>query len=95
LLTETLRKVPVLPLLDRVAGSDYVIPGTNITIEKGTTVYTPLLGLHMDSNVFPDPEHYDPERFNEENRKTRHPFMYLPFGEGPKYCLGRLSVLCC
>jgi len=87
-LTETLRKVPVLPILDRVAGTDYVIPGTNITIEKGTTVYVPLLGLHMDPDVYPDPDHYDPERFSEENRKTRHPFMYLPFGEGPKYCIG-------
>ena len=88
LLTETLRKVPVLPILDRVAGTDYVIPGTNITIEKGTTVYVPLLGLHMDPDVYPDPDFYDPERFSEENRKTRHPFTYLPFGEGPKYCLG-------
>lgn len=95
LLTETLRKFPVLPILDRVAGRDFVIPGTNVTIQKGTTVYIPLLGLHMDPDVFPDPDHYDPERFNEENRKARHPFMYLPFGEGPKYCIGRYCVLCC
>ena len=95
LLTETLRKVPVLPVLDRVAGTDYVIPGTNITIEKGTTVYVPLLGLHLDGDVYPDPDHYDPERFSEENRKTRHPYMYLPFGEGPKYCLGRCYFMFC
>lgn len=87
--SESLRKVPVLPILDRVAGTDYVIPGTNITIEKGTTVYVPLLGLHMDPDVYPDPDRYDPERFSEEKRKTRHPYMYLPFGEGPKYCLGK------
>lgn len=89
LLTETLRKFPVLPVLDRVAGTDFVIPGTNITIEKGITVYVPLLGLHRDPDVYPDPDHYDPERFSEENRKTRHPFMHMPFGEGPKYCIGR------
>ena len=70
-----------------------MIPGTDITIEKGTTVYVPLLGLHMDPDVYPDPDHYDPERFNEENRKTRHPFMHLPFGEGPKYCIGRCYFL--
>lgn len=88
-ISETLRKFPPLPILDRVAERDYVIPGTDITIEKGTTVYVPLLGIHMDPEVFPDPEHYDPERFNEKNRKARHPFMYLPFGEGPKYCIGK------
>lgn len=88
-ISETLRKFPPLPILDRVAERDYVIPGTDITIEKGTTVYVPLLGIHMDPEVFPDPEHYDPERFNEDNRKARHPFMYLPFGDGPKYCIGK------
>jgi cytochrome P450 family 6 len=91
--TETLRKFPPLSILDRVAETDYVIPGTDITIEKGTTVYIPLLGIHMDPEVFPDPERYDPERFNEENRKARHPFMYLPFGDGPKYCIGKWNDL--
>jgi cytochrome P450 family 6 len=43
----------------------------------------------MDPEVFPDPERYDPERFSEENKKARHPFMYLPFGDGPKYCIGK------
>jgi cytochrome P450 family 6 len=78
-----------VPILDRVANIDYVIPGTNITTEKGTAVCVPLLGIHMDPEVFPDPEHFDHERFNEENRITRHPFMYLPFGDGPKNCIGR------
>jgi cytochrome P450 family 6 len=87
--TETLRKYPPMPLVDRVANTDFVIPGTNITIEKGTSVYVPLLGIQMDPEVFPDPEHFDPERFNEENRITRHPCMYLPFGDGPKNCIGR------
>ncbi|KDR14000.1 Cytochrome P450 6k1 [Zootermopsis nevadensis] len=91
--SEVLRKYPPMPILDRVPNRDYVIPGTNITIEKGTAVYVPLLGLHMDPDVYPDPEHFDPERFSETNRTTRHPFMYLPFGEGPKNCIGRLFGL--
>ncbi|KDR24549.1 hypothetical protein L798_15032 [Zootermopsis nevadensis] len=86
--SEVVRKYPPMPILDRVPNRDYVIPGTNITIEKGTAVYVPLLGLHMDPAVYPGPEHFDPERFSEKNRTTRHPFMYLPFGEGPKNCIG-------
>jgi cytochrome P450 family 6 len=78
-----------MPLLDRTPNRDYVIPGTNIKIEKGTAVYVALLGIHMDPDVFPDPEYFDPERFSEKNKLTRHPSMYLPFGDGPKYCIGR------
>ncbi|XP_069675031.1 cytochrome P450 6k1-like [Periplaneta americana] len=88
-ISETLRRIPPLSILDRVASRDYVIPGTKTVIEKGTVVYVPLLGIHNDVDAFPNPDQYDPERFSEENKKKRHPFMYLPFGEGPKYCLGK------
>jgi cytochrome P450 family 6 len=72
-----------------VANKDYVIPGSNSVIEKGTAVYVSVLGLHMDPELFPDPERFDPERFNEENTRARHPFTYLPFGVGPTCCIGK------
>lgn len=87
-LSETLRKYPPLPFLDRIATKDYTIPGTNIVIEKGTPLYIPLLGIQMDEEVFPDPDKYDPERFNED-KKTWNSGYYMPFGEGPRYCIGR------
>jgi cytochrome P450 family 6 len=66
-----------------------VIPGTNTVIEKGTTVYISLLGIHVDPEVFPDTERYDSEWLNEKDRRARHPFVYLPFGDGPKYCMSK------
>jgi cytochrome P450 len=60
-----------------------------LVIEKGTAVYVSVLGLHMDPEVFPDPERYDPERFNEKNRKARHPLTYLPFGVGRTCCISK------
>lgn len=62
---------------------------TNFSIPKGTSVAIPVFGLHRDSNIFPDPEKFDPERFSEENIKTRHSYVYLPFGEGPRICIGK------
>jgi cytochrome P450 family 6 len=90
--TETLRKYPPLPLLDRVCLQDYKVPGTDLIIEKNTPVFIALLGLHRDPEYYPDPELYDPERFEEENKRLQKPYTYLPFGDGPHNCIGNVFV---
>nr|WDY85979.1 cytochrome P450 6HW28 [Pagiophloeus tsushimanus] len=85
---ETLRKYPPVAAIPRVCTRNYTIPGTDIVIEKGTMTHIPAWGLHKDSEYFPDPEKFDPERFNEENKKNIKDFTYIPFGEGPRMCLG-------
>lgn len=87
--SETLRMYPILPVLDRKAMNNYQIPGTNVIIEKGTPVFIPLLGMHYDPQYFPKPDLFDPERFSEENRKSRTNYVYMPFGEGPRNCIGK------
>lgn len=69
-------------------GSDYKIGNTNYVIEKGTTVLLPVYAMHHDPEIYPEPNRFDPERFSEANKKLRHPFNYLPFGEGPRICVG-------
>ncbi|CAG9819594.1 unnamed protein product [Phaedon cochleariae] len=85
---ETLRKHPPIPVMPRVCNTDFKIPGTEVVIEKGTTIQLPFRAIHMDPDYYPDPEKFDPERFNEENKAKRHPFAFLPFGEGPRICIG-------
>nr|WCC58057.1 cytochrome P450 [Pharsalia antennata] len=85
---ETLRKYPVLPFLDRRCNENYKIPGTGLTIEKGMPVYIPLMALHYDEKYFPEPEKYDPERFSENNTHNTNGLYYMPFGEGPRVCIG-------
>ncbi|KAK4879863.1 hypothetical protein RN001_008009 [Aquatica leii] len=85
---ETLRKYPVLPFLDRRCMHDYKLPNSNFILKKGTPVYIPMLGLHHDPNHFPNPELYDPERFSDENKDSITSFTYIPFGEGPRNCIG-------
>ncbi|XP_017767083.1 PREDICTED: cytochrome P450 6k1-like [Eufriesea mexicana] len=93
-MSETLRLYPPAPLLDRVAVTDYKIPGTNIVIEKGTPVYIALTGLHRDSRFHPDPLCFNPDRFSDENKENVTQCTYMPFGDGPRVCIGtRLGLL--
>jgi cytochrome P450 family 6 len=93
--TETLRKYPIVPFLDRVSFSDYILPSPSgngtITLPAGTGVIISLLGIHHDSQYFPDPEKFDPERFTEENKRSRPKYSYIPFGEGMRICIGNIN----
>nr|AKZ17689.1 cytochrome P450 monooxygenase CYP6BK19 [Tenebrio molitor] len=87
-LSETLRKYPPVTFLTRQCVLDYKVPNEDVIIEKGTTVSIPILGLHYDEEYYPDPKKFDPERFTEENQSSRPHFTYMPFGEGPRMCIG-------
>lgn len=57
-------------------------------ISKGQSLLVPIYGLHRDPNYFPDPTRFDPERFSDENKVKISPCTFLPFGIGPRTCIG-------
>lgn len=57
-------------------------------VEKGTQCFIPVLAIHRDQKYHPNPEKFDPERFNDANRHNIKPFTYMPFGMGPRSCVG-------
>ncbi|KAL9708002.1 hypothetical protein quinque_011520 [Culex quinquefasciatus] len=77
-ISETLRMYPPAAVIFRTATKDY--PETPINIS--------VLGIHRDPELYPDPMKFDPERFNPDQVAKRHPFAYLPFGEGLRLCIG-------
>lgn len=77
-------------MLNRQAMENYTFRDTNISIPKGTDICISIYAIQNDSNVYPDPEKFDPERFNEDAVAARHPMSYLSFGDGPRNCIGML-----
>jgi cytochrome P450 len=83
-----LRKYPPAIATDRVCVKNYKIPDTDKVIEAGTVLTVPIFGLQRDPEFFPEPELFDPERFNEDKKTLVKPYTYLPFGVGPRNCIG-------
>ncbi|KAF6036917.1 CYP4V2 [Bugula neritina] len=101
---ESMRLLPPVPLIGRQLEEDttfgeYVVP-------KGTQVGMLIAALHQDPEQFPDPEKFNPNRFDqlnselfqqssvEENSNVRRdPFAYIPFSAGPRNCIGQKFAL--
>lgn len=79
-LTETLRLYSPIGQLFRIALSDYDVPDTNFTIEKGTSIFIPVHAIHHDSRYYYDPELFNPDRFTPEEIQKRHNYSFIPFG---------------
>ncbi|XP_061712886.1 cytochrome P450 6B2-like [Cydia pomonella] len=86
--SETLRIYPIVDSLQRKAGNDYELPGMNVKVAKDQVVIASVSGIHHDEKYYPEPEKFDPDRFSPENVADRHSFAYLPFGLGPRHCIG-------
>lgn len=63
-------------------------------IPKGTMVQIPVYAIHHDPVHYPNPDRFDPDRFKEEVKSKRHHYAYLPFGDGPRNCIGKYQIAC-
>lgn len=86
---ETLRKYSIVSTIHRMAVRDYEIPNSQVAIKKGQLVWIPVHAIHHDGDIYPKPNVYDPDRFLPEEIAKRHPFAFLPFGEGPRVCIAK------
>uniref|UniRef100_A0A6Q2X9F9 Thromboxane-A synthase n=1 Tax=Esox lucius TaxID=8010 RepID=A0A6Q2X9F9_ESOLU len=91
-ISESLRLYPPGFRFARDVDNDCMVNGQ--FIPKGATLEIPAGFLHYDPEYWPEPKKFNPERFTAEAKASRHPFVYLPFGAGPRSCVGmRLAQL--
>ncbi|XP_033314840.1 cytochrome P450 6a2-like [Bombus vancouverensis nearcticus] len=85
---ETLRKYPAGPLILRKSVSSYTFNNTKVSIPEKTFVWIPLYAIHHNPDIYPNPDAFIPERFNDDAVASRDSMHYLPFGDGPRNCIG-------
>lgn len=88
---EGLRMCPIVTELKRRATKRYELENSNgekVIINPGDAVWLPAFTMQNDPQYYPNPNVFDPERFNDENRKSHVTGTYAPFGIGPRDCLG-------
>lgn len=85
-INETLRLGPPLYRPERVCTRDWA--HENIKIKQGTTIFLCNWALHRDPTYFDDAEHFQPDRFLPENKHRINQYAFVPFGLGPRACVG-------
>lgn len=91
--SEVLRFYPPMLATDRLCVKEYQLPPPmegypGYKLMPGDVAVIDLTGIHMDPQFFSNPEKFDPERFGEERKHEINPYAYIPFGIGPRRCIG-------
>ena len=76
---------------DRTCTESCTIDGVHFP--KNINVLVPIYAIHMDPAIWKDPGKFDPGRFSHEEKAKRHPYVHMPFGHGPRHCIGMRFAL--
>lgn len=85
-LRESLRLCPPAATGTRMATEDVEIDGYRV--EAGSMLVVGRMSVQRDPSLWADPDRFDPDRFTEDAMKSRDRWQYVPFGGGPRGCIG-------
>lgn len=85
-LLESMRLYPPAWIAGRLVHADHVIGNT--PVYKDDAILLNIYALHRDRKWWDEPERFIPERFSAEEQKKRKGLVYIPFGAGPRMCIG-------
>lgn len=86
--TESLRKYPPAGNIVRIVTRDYDCTEAEMVMRKGLMILIPIYAIHNDPDIYEQPDEFRPERFSAEEITKRPIGSFLPFGLGPRNCIG-------
>ncbi|TKV74385.1 cytochrome P450 [Rhizobium sp. AU243] len=89
--SEAMRLSPPAPVVTRTALQDFRLGEHDIP--AGTVLYVPIYAVHRHTTLWEEPDRFDPSRFEPEKVKARHRYAYMPFGAGPRVCIGNAFAM--
>lgn len=89
--SEAMRLYPPAPVVTRTALQDFRLGEHDIP--AGTVFYVPIYAVHRHTTLWEEPDRFDPSRFEPEKVKARHRYAYMPFGAGPRVCIGNAFAM--
>lgn len=92
---EALRIFPPLGYVSRLCSRKYTFDDLGLTVDKEVKMMIPIQALHMDPKYWEDPEEFRPERFHPDNVHKVNKDIYIPFGLGPRNCIGERNIIFC
>lgn len=97
-INETMRLYPGGAILDRVCKNKFELPPPlpgkeSITLDPGTNIWIPVFSIQRDPKYYKNPEKFDPERFLGEKKINTNTTTFIPFGIGPRICIGNRFAL--
>ncbi|KAG5309664.1 CP6J1 protein, partial [Acromyrmex insinuator] len=90
-INETMRLIPAGLSMKKRCTEEFELKGSDgvvCRVPPGMEIFIPVQALHKDPQYWENPEEYDPERFNSDRKQNIDRFTFLPFGEGPRICVG-------
>ncbi|MEZ5938911.1 MAG: cytochrome P450 [Hyphomonadaceae bacterium] len=83
---EAMRLYPPVAIIDRMANADLRIG--DVDVKKGDLAFAMVYVMHRHKLLWERPEAFDPDRFSSERSEGRNRFQFIPFGAGPRICIG-------
>ncbi|KAG6451003.1 cytochrome P450 6B2 [Manduca sexta] len=90
---EALRLHPPYSIITRQCMKTYQYPDSNLLIDKRITVNIPVEAIHKDEEHYKRADEFNPDRFLDDDSTSKHCYAYLPFGAGPRKCIGEQLAL--